>query len=57
MVKKGPIVDSTVSLRDLEIIGLKNQSKNLYNMALKREEERKTWERKRKDMSGKMTRL
>ena len=37
---------SQVSLRDLEIIRLKNQNKNLENLALKREEERKTWENK-----------
>ena len=37
---------SQVSLRNLEIIGLKNQNKNLDNLALKREEERKIWESK-----------
>ena len=33
---------SQVSLRDLEIIGLKNENNNLENLALKREEETKT---------------
>ena len=31
---------SRIILRDLEIVGLKNQNKNLENLALKREEER-----------------
>ena len=41
---------SHVSLTDLEIVGLKNQNKNLENVALKKEEERKSWERKCKDL-------
>ena len=44
---------SQVILRDLEITGLKNQNKNLENLALKREEEGKTWENKCKDLSDK----
>ena len=37
---------SQVSLRDLEIIGLKNQNKNLESATLKKEEERKAIENK-----------
>ena len=48
---------SQVSLRDLEIAGLKNQNKNLENLALKREEERKSWENKCKDLSDKNDKL
>ena len=44
---------SQFSLIYLDIIGLKNQNKNLENLALKREEERKTWENKCKYLSDK----
>ena len=48
---------SQVSLRNLEIIGLKKQNKNLDNLALKREEERKTWESKCKYLLDKNDKL
>ena len=48
---------SEVSLRDLEIFGLKNQNKNLENLALKREEERKAWENRCRDLSDKNDKL
>ena len=48
---------SQVSLRDLEIVGLKNQNKNLENAALKKEEERKDMENKYKDLLDKNDKL
>ena len=48
---------SRVSLRDLEIVGLKKQNKNLENLSLKREEERKYWENKCKYFSDKNDKL
>ena len=48
---------SQVGLRYLDIIGLKNQNKNLDNLALKREEERKTWESKCKYLLDKNDKL
>ena len=41
---------SQVSLRDLEIVGMKNQNKNLENAAMKKEDERKDMENKCKDL-------
>ena len=41
---------SQVSLKNLEIIGLKNEIKNLEDIAEKREKERKTLEDKCKEM-------
>ena len=35
-----------VSLKDLELTGLKNQNKTLDNLALQREQEKRTWEAK-----------
>ena len=37
-------VMSQVTLKELELVCLKNQNKNIESMALKREQERKTWE-------------
>ena len=37
---------SQVSLKELELVGLKNQNKNLESLSLKREQERKVWEAK-----------
>ena len=37
---------SQVSLKDLQLSGLKNQNKNMENLRLQREQERKTWEAK-----------
>ena len=48
---------SQVSLRDLEIVGLKNQNKILQNAALKKDEERKFWETKCKEFSNKSAKL
>ena len=48
---------SQVCLRDLEIVGLKNQNKNLENATLKKEEERKFMENKFKHLQGKNTKL
>ena len=41
---------SHVILRDLEIVGLKNQNKNFENGILKKEEERKAMENKYKEL-------
>ena len=35
---------SQVSLKDLELTGLKNQNKTLENLELQREQEKRTWE-------------
>ena len=48
---------SQVSLRDLEIVGLKNQNKFLENVALKTKEERKAMENKCKDLLDKNDKL
>ena len=48
---------SQVSLIDLEIVGLKNQNKNLENAALKKEEEIKPMENKCKDLLDKNDKL
>ena len=37
---------SQVSLKELEIVGLRNQNNNLENISLKKEQERKAWEDK-----------
>ena len=44
-------------MRDLEIVGLKNQNKNLENATLKKEEERKAMENKYKDLLDKNDKL
>ena len=41
------------SLKELDIVGLRNQNKNLENIALKREQERKAWEAKCKELQDK----
>ena len=48
---------SHVSLRDLEIVGLKNKNKNLENAALKKEEDRKALEEKSKELLEKNDKL
>ena len=48
---------SQVIPRDLKIVGLKNQNKNLENVTLKKEEERKYWECKCKDLLDKNEKL
>ena len=48
---------SQVSLRDLEIVGLKNQNKNLKNTTLNKEEERKDSEGKYKELLEKNDKL
>ena len=45
---------SQVILRDLEIVGLKSQNKNLLDAVLKKEEERKALESKNKELLDKM---
>ena len=35
---------SQVSIKDLELTGLKNQNKNLENLSLQKEQERRAWE-------------
>ena len=37
---------SQVSMKYLQLSGLKNQYKNMENLALQREQERKSWESK-----------
>ena len=44
---------SQVNLKELEIFGLRNHNKNLENIALKREQERKSWEAKCKELQDK----
>ena len=41
---------SQVNLKDMEITGLKNQNKNLEDIAVKREQERKTSKNRCKEM-------
>ena len=48
---------SQVSLIDMEITGLKNHNKNLEDIAIKREQERKAWESKCKEMADKNNKL
>ena len=48
---------SEVSFKYLDIVGLKNQNKNLEIMALKREKERKYWEAKCKELQDKNDKL
>ena len=43
---------SQVTLKDLELGGLKNQNKNLENLAVKREQERKPWEAKFQELQN-----
>ena len=44
---------SQVSLKELAIVGLRNENKNLENIALKREKERKSSEAKCKELQDK----
>ena len=48
---------SQVSIRDMQITGLKNQNKNLEDIATKREQEWKTLENKCKEMVDKNNKL
>ena len=48
---------SQISLKDLEIVGLKIQNKNLADAALKKEEERKALENKYKELLDKKDKL
>ena len=48
---------SQVSLRNLEIVGLKNQNKFLEDATLKKEEERKAIENKYKELLDKNDKL
>ena len=48
---------SQVSFRDLEIVGLKSQNKNLVDAVLKKEEERKALENKYKELLDKNEKL
>ena len=48
---------SQVSLKELEITGLKNQNKNLEDIATKREQGRKTMENKCKELVDKNNKL
>ena len=48
---------SQVSLRDLEIVGLKSQNQNLADAVLKKEEERKALENKYKELLDKNEKL
>ena len=41
---------SRVSLKELELNGLKNQNENLEILALKREQEKKAWEAKYQEL-------
>ena len=45
---------SQVSLKYLELDGLKNQNKNMENLVMKSEQERKTWEAKSQDWESKL---
>ena len=46
-----------VSLKELELTGLKHQNKNLEGLALERERERKKWEAKCAELQGKNEKL
>ena len=48
---------SQISLKELELVGLKNQNKNLENLALKREQERKAREAKCQELQSKNEKL
>ena len=48
---------SQVILKELEIVGLKNQNKNMENVALKKEEERKSLEYKCRELLDKIDKL
>ena len=48
---------SHVSLKELELVGLKNQNKNLESLALKREQERKSQEAKCQELQNKNDKL
>ena len=48
---------SQVSLKELELVGLKNQNKNMENVALNREQERKAWEEKCQELTNKNDKL
>ena len=48
---------SQVSLRDLEIVGLKSQNKNLVDAVLKKEEEMKVLESENKELMDKNEKL
>ena len=48
---------SQVSLRDMEITSLKKQNKTLEDIAIKREQERKVWESKYKELEDKNNKL
>ena len=48
---------SQMSIKYLELTGLKNQIKNLENLALQREQERKTWEAKFQELQTKNDKL
>ena len=48
---------SQVSLKELELVGLKNQNKNMEILALKREKERKAWEAKCQKLQSKSHKL
>ena len=48
---------SQVSLKYLQLIGLKNKNKNLENLELQREQERKTWEAKSQSWEPKCQKL
>ena len=41
---------SQVNFKELEIVGLRNQNKNLESIALKREQGMKNWEDKGKEL-------
>ena len=43
---------SQVSIKELQLTGLKNKNKNLENMALQREQEIKTWESKCQELEN-----
>ena len=48
---------SRVGLEELELVGLKNQNKNLEILPLKREQERKAWEAKCQELQSKYDKL
>ena len=48
---------SQISLKDLEIVGLKGQNRNLVDSTLKKEEERKELDYKYKEMQDKNDKL
>ena len=48
---------SQVSMKELKLLGLKNQNKNLESLDLKREQERKAWEAKFQELQSKNNKL